>query len=588
MTRLILMFCAATLFCTAYCAVSAAEEPPMDENENAVSLKPVTDFLDEYQAAIEPMSKEAALASWKAATTGKEEDFDDSAEKSLAIRKYLSNPEMYQRVKSLNKQFDGKLDKIKARELEQAERSFRANQLPQELLKQMVEQSTEIERIFNTFRGEVDGKKYSNNELLEMLADFDSAGGDLGTSEEVSAQREQIWAALKQVGAAVGPKLIELAKVRNQAARQLGFDNYWEMRIYFQEHDPEYLMRIFGELEELTNEPFKKMKGEMDAELGERFKMKSEALMPWHYDNPFFQAPPPSAEVDLNIFYEDKSKEDICEISRQYFGDLGLPVESILANSDLYEREGKDQHAFCTSIDNGDDVRILCNIKPTADWMTTQLHELGHAVYSYNHDRKLPYMLRDAAHALTTEGVAMYFGALASSPPWMIEYADAKPEEVAKMADAIREQRRREQLIFARWVLVMLNFEKAFYENPDQDLNTLWWDMVERYQMLKRPADRNAPDWAAKPHFTIAPVYYHNYMLGELFAAQLRNSLKQKFGEEAANSGFVPGNGNSEKIGAFMTEKVFAPGSLYPWPEFVQKATGSPLTSRFFVEEIKD
>ena len=29
-------------------------------------------------------------------------------------------------------------------------------------------------------------------------------------------------------------------------------------------------------------------------------------------------------------------------------------------------------------------------------------------------------------------------------------------------------------LIFVRWVLVVVNFERAMYQNPDRDLNTLW------------------------------------------------------------------------------------------------------------------
>ena len=37
-------------------------------------------------------------------------------------------------------------------------------------------------------------------------------------------------------------------------------------------------------------------------------------------------------------------------------------------------------------------------------------------------------------------------------------------------------------LIFSRWCQVMLRFEKAIYADPDQDLNELWWDLVEKYQ----------------------------------------------------------------------------------------------------------
>ena len=63
---------------------------------------------------------------------------------------------------------------------------------------------------------------------------------------------------------------------------------------------------------------------------------------------------------------------------------VGSPVgepegsESVLASSDLYEREGKNPQAFCTDIDKEGDVRILCNLKNNEGWMETILHELGH------------------------------------------------------------------------------------------------------------------------------------------------------------------------------------------------------------------
>jgi hypothetical protein len=41
----------------------------------------------------------------------------------------------------------------------------------------------------------------------------------------------------------------------------------------------------------------------------------------------------------------------------------------------------------------------------------------------------------------------------------------------------------------------MYRFEKAMYENPDQDLNQLWWNIVEKYQMMKEPEGRDMPDW---------------------------------------------------------------------------------------------
>lgn len=529
-------------------------------------------FLSSYQPQLAKLDIQANLAAWKAANSGKKEDFDASAEAALALRKFHSDPAAYKRLLKLTS-VKGELPAVEARALEIAELAYRRNQLPAELLKRMVDLSTEIERLFNTFRATIDGKRYSNNDLLEMLR-----------KETDSNRRKQTWEALKQVGGVVAPKLVELAKLRNQAADKLGFDNYWQMAICLQEHDPQQLLTIFDELDRLTRGPFTEMKAEMDRELAGRFGMEPEQMMPWHYDNPFFQAAPPSAKVDLNEFYQKKAKEDIVEIARAFYRDIGLPADDVLARSDLYEREGKDQHAFCISIDRAGDVRTLCNVKPTAEWMDTVLHELGHAVYDLHVDRSLPFNLREPAHTFTTEAVAMLFGALAQNPGWMVACADADQQRVDQVADAILEQRRREQLIFARWTMVMLHFEKAMYEDPQQDLNSLWWLYKERFQQLKRPENRDQADWAAKPHFTIAPVYYHNYMLGELFAAQLRHALAELAGHKGPISElrFV----GRKDFGNLLKQKIFQPGSAMPWPRFVRQATGEPLTARYFAAEV--
>ena len=530
-------------------------------------------FLAQYYKDVAALEIKANLASWTAANSGKKEDFAAVAKASLALRKFHSNRESYKKILELSKGKE-QLDPLDARSLKVAELDFKGNQLPAELLKQMVDLSTEIEQTFNTFRAEVGGKKLSNNDLLEMIR-----------KETDNGLRRTYWEALKQVGPAVAPKLIELAKLRNQAARQLGYPNYWEMSVRLQEHEPAELLAIFAELERLTDEPFRKMKGQMDAELSRRFKIAPEEMMPWHYDNPFFQAAPPSEKVDLDEFYKGRKKEDIVKLAETFYNDIGLPIEQIVARSDLYEREGKDQHAFCTSIDRAGDVRTLLNIKPTAEWMDTMLHEQGHAVYDVYIDRSIPFNLRGPAHIFTTEGIAMLFGALGKNPVWMVGYAGADPQRVAELQGAILEQRRREQLIFARWTMVMLHFEKALYEDPDQDLNRLWWDDVTRLQLLHRPADRHQPDWAAKPHFTIAPVYYHNYMLGELFAAQLRHKLSQMAGYQGPTV-LLSFNGRKE-FGTFLDEKVFRPGQSVRWPQFVEDVTGEKLSAKHFAEETR-
>src|SRR5262249_18581881 len=179
----------------------------------------------------------------------------------------------------------------------------------------------------------------------------------------------------------------------------------------------------------------------------------------------------------------------------------------------------KSPHAFCTDIDREGDVRVLANVVPNIYWASTLLHEFGHSVYSTNNNdipESLPYVLRLESHILTTEGVAMMFERLSKRRAFLEKMAI--PVEDAKGFDETAAKTLRYQLlIFSRWCQVMLRFEKGMYEDPEQDLNKLWWDLVEKYQGLRRPPGRNAPDYGSKVHIVSAPVYYHNYMMGELF-----------------------------------------------------------------------
>ena len=131
----------------------------------------------------------------------------------------------------------------------------------------------------------------------------------------------------------------------------------------------------------------------------------------------------------------------------------------------------------------------------------------------------------------------------------------------------------------------MLRFEKGMYENPEQNLNQLWWDLVEKYQLLKRPPQRNAPDYASKIHIVNAPVYYHNYMMGQLFASQVHHALAHElYPNKPIDEVVYVGD---PRVGKFMNEKVFAPGRTLNWKELTKFATGKPLSALAFSEDFK-
>ena len=193
-------------------------------------------------------------------------------------------------------------------------------------------------------------------------------------------------------------------------------------------------------------------------------------------------------------------------------------------------------------------------------------------------------MLRAEAHILSTEGVAMQFERFSKSRAWL-EKMKVKVENGEKFDEAASKIQRNQLLIFSRWCQVMLRFEKGMYEDPGQDLNKLWWDLVGKYQKVKRPAGRNAPDYASKIHIVSAPVYYHNYMMGELFASQVHHAICRDVykGADPDTVIYV----NNPAVGDFMKKRVFEPGRTLSWDELTKHATGDNLNAKAFAADFK-
>ena len=533
-----------------------------------VKEKQLEKFIAVHVEKVEPLSTQANLTYWDASTTGKPEDYDKLNRLQLEIRRIYSNSEEYAFLNNIKKSGQVRDERL-SRQLEKLYYSYLQNQIGPELLEKIVDSDTKIQEKYNTFRGTIDGKNVTMSDIYTIM-----------TTETDCRKRELVWRASKQVGDAIADDLIRLVKLRNQAARKVGFDNYHTMSIVTGEQNVEKLDRIFDELYVLTDKPFLRMKKELDLILADSYGIDPEELMPWHYHDPFFQRTPLVYELDLDLYYK---KHDVRELAERYYAGVGLPVDDILARSDLYDREGKYPHAFSEDVDRRGDVRILCNLQNTERWMETILHELGHAIYSKYHDRKEPWLLREPAHSFSTEAIAMFFGRLSRNSAWMQEMlglSDIEREEIEKVSEKYL---RFQQVLFARWAMVMYNFEKRLYANPDQDLNNLWWELVEKYQFVKRPPGPVDAGWASKLHFTTAPCYYHNYMMGELLASQLHSHIVHSvFKLESDNDVSYAGQ---RKLGNYLRTKVLGPGALYQWNDMIERATEQPLTPKYFVEQ---
>lgn len=501
---------------------------------------------------LEVLAMREALAYWALATAASRQAQDAYASARSALRRFLSQKDVFREIVAAREAIDRGAQEILSRQLDILYNLFLPNQVDEELIVRQVQLEAEIEAIHAAFRIELDGRSLTQNDLDEILR-----------RERDARLREDAWTASKAVGSQVAPLLKQLVALRNEGARQLGFPDYYALALAAGEIEETALFSLLDQLEAASHRYFAREKARLDRKLAERFGIEPQELRPWHYSDPFFQEAPP-LEVDLDAVFAGL---DLVGVATAYFDAIGLRVDPVIVRSDLFERPGKAEDAFCLEVNAAaEDVRILCNLRPTERGARTLFHELGHAVYALNIATEFPYLLRRPAHIVTTEAAALLFERVLYDAHWLREWAGLTEDEASELAAMIRSHANLAQAIFLRWGLVMVHFERALYRDGGADRSDQWWNLVERFQGLRRPGKPVPGDWAAKIHLGVAPVYYQNYLLGEVVAAQLLDLVEAELGEGALVT--------SPAVGYVLIDRWFMHGARYSWRELARRALG--------------
>src|SRR5947207_1686489 len=247
-------------------------------------------IVDDLTARLRPIEREANEAWWAANTEASPEADQRRTELELALREVLSDADAFAAVEDA--QNDASIDQSTHRQLVLLRNRMRPNQIPADLRRQIVELETEVESVYATHRGEIDGERVNDNRIAEILA----------TSDDVGLRR-RAWEASKSVGAAVRDEVLELVRLRNVAAGTLGAASWYELALDAYELDADRLFATLAELESATTEPFRAWKSALDAGRATRYGCAVDALRPWHEDDVFFQEPPRTTGLGLDRLF---------------------------------------------------------------------------------------------------------------------------------------------------------------------------------------------------------------------------------------------------------------------------------------------
>lgn len=243
-------------------------------------------FLSGYEDTVKKLSKELNIAAWNAEVSGKEEDYLKVEELSMELTKYFTSKDKFELLKKIKESGEVK-DELLGRQLTLIYNAFLSNQADTAKLNEIIKLETVITQKFNTFRAVAGKDSLTDNQVEEILS--------VSTDNK---KLEETWKASKSIGKLMEKDIVKVVKMRNALAKDLGFSNYHEMSLKLSEQDPAEIEKIFNELDQLTRDAFAQLKGNMDSVLSKKYNTPKEKLMPWHYQNRFFQEAPKIYSLD--------------------------------------------------------------------------------------------------------------------------------------------------------------------------------------------------------------------------------------------------------------------------------------------------
>ncbi len=488
-------------------------------------------FLDELEGRLESVDAEYGETLWKKYLREPHGDLDE-IERSRS--KIILNDDYFRVVKEWASRVK---DKFLAKRVRAVERL---------LLGERVEASPDIFVFRNQinekhikFRPDVLGKEMDRTDVSEMLR-----------KDPDRSKRKAAWESFAELSRKIENDVKELVKKRNYNAKELEYQTYAEYSLTLDMIDKNDLLILYDKLDTLSKPSFSAILEEI------KEKLQIEHLEPWDISFAIDQFVKPPDEH----FPKDQIIPKIKELVKSW----GIKTEELPI---LIKQADIPFGGLCFSIRIPTDVRIVSNPRDGHRFYVTLFHEYGHALHAcFVKQRHYPLKLDVGCFSEAMATILQHF---TSDPDWLRMNTSLTSEEITRFVKATKAS----LLLRLRNLMALSIFEFLAYENPEQNLNKLWSRTQAKYLFV---SENETPQWAAQSIYTTHPIYFQNYILAEMIAAQTIRCLKEKYGQLLKNA----------RIAEFLIQNYYSPGSSVDWPQKIEKATGTKLGAEALVQQL--
>lgn len=373
------------------------------------------------------------------------------------------------------------------------------------------------------------------NELEKQLANYPS---DNVTDEELENSIK---------------KLITL---RNNKAKQLGYENYAYMVLQNTGIDIIWFENLIHTIDSTTLEPYKRF-------IQHHIKDNHSVF---EYDSLreyIIQA----YRINEEPVIDNKNKE---KLLYETVSNIGIDINALPIEFKITKLPpGIGGFGNCLDIPN--DFRAVAMKELSFYYL---LHEIGHGLHWTNITTKSPILkgyewctgnLSDLYSETMAETVAKF----SQNEFWLKQNGFDK-----KTIASIKRQKSSIYPVYLRLRLVNTLFEIELYKHPEKDPALIKKELYSRYFLVDK-------DFSNKSNLIMLsyisyPVYEQNYLIADIISWQIHDYLRNQYGEDyALNS----------QVGEYLKIELWQNGELRDWKNRILTATGKELDVKGYLNE---
>jgi len=401
-----------------------------------------------------------------------------------------------------------------------------------------------------------------------------------------------LWQGWRKISPPMRDPYRRFVELANAGARDLGFADLGEMWRSGYDMEPDAFAAEIERLWAQVKPLYDALHCHVRAKLGEAYgalAVPQNQPIPAHllgnmwsqtWSNIYDLAGPGKSDpgYDLTDLLEAKGIDarEMVRYGERFFSSLGFePLPETFWERSLFTKPADRDvvcHASAWDIDQIDDIRIKMCIDINDEDFVTVHHELGHNYYqrAYNTQSTLH---RDSANDGFHEGIGDTI-ALSITPEYLVKVGllDAAPPPEGDLGLLMKLAL--DKVAFLPFGLLVDQWRwKVFSgEIPPERYNAAWWELREKYQGIRAPAERSEADFdpGAKYHVP-ANTPYTRYFLAHILQFQFHRSLCETAGVSGPlhRCSIYDNRAAGERL-----IRLLEMGASRPWPEALEVITG--------------